>query len=586
MARRQAGRRQKIEGSGEPGAQLPAQALSGPESPGELQGMQEPQAKAETQALPEQAAGELRPEQALHEEPEEQAPVEAGQERQAPQPAAPPNGQEPLTQPATQELAEGLGRLERQAEELLLATRELGERTRRGGRPGRVPFFEALAKCLPDVPWRRVKLPFLIFLFLCTLLVVLCRVNIGVFNNIKDLDFRHNEVTLAFEKGVNSYRVWHHELEVPPWRSLDNMDWIEAHNNGALNVHVYPPWHTTFFWWYGLLERGTVVKLFQWLYVAILSLTFLYLLYYRPRSVVGNLAFLFGILGGCFTAAACCFDAINYGILFMPALVVIYEVFKREGAAFGGVVRPAHRLRAVLCEVAMGLALALIMVKPQVGALFFFPLLFGRRFLAVGVALLTLLLASLWPAHLFGESPLELVKQTVAAGNILDDWWCGFAKYVNRLAWREGVMQWSILCGFTCAVLSWLLRRHPSHMVRLSPALLFFPVWTYGNMADFVLVWPLLALVLLTLFDRGPALISGGEKLLVAVLLCGTMLKILHFCQVFGLFGYLSSPVQDSTVNTCVFVSWVCKFLLAAYFAGLFVSRQGEVNPKWAERAF
>lgn len=244
----------------------------------------------------------------------------------------------------------------------------------------------------------------------------------------------------------------------------------------------------------------------------------------------------------------------------------------------GGLLRRIRPLQQVAC----GLALALMMVKPQVGALFFFPLLFGKRFLAVGVALLTLFLASLWPAHLFGESPFELVKQTVEAGNILDDWWCGFAKYVNRLAGREGVMQFGVLCCVLCAALSFVLRRHPSHMVRLSPALLFFPVWTYGNMADFVLVWPLLALVVLTLFDKGPVLISNKEKLLVAVLLCGTMVKILDFCGIFGLFGYLSSPVQDSTVNTCIFISWVCKVLLAGFFAELFVARRDEaVNPNW-----
>lgn len=76
-----------------------------------------------------------------------------------------------------------------------------------------------------------------------------------------------------------------------------------------------------------------------------------------------------------------CFYYGNYGFILLLFSVLMYESLVRGKQIYAG------------------LSWAIMMIKPNVSILFFWPLLFQKKYVAIGVAIAIFLLATLWPAY-------------------------------------------------------------------------------------------------------------------------------------------------------------------------------------------
>lgn len=402
-----------------------------------------------------------------------------------------------------------------------------------------------------------------------------------------DFRLRYNEVEVS-HRGVNPYKIWNGDTTLAgyrPWLrpGIDTVDDNHtgesyfSEDDGTRPVIGYAPWHTTFFWWYGWVPRIVAQYLIFVLYELIAVALVLYLLRWQPGEPLGKLLYWLCLASNVAGPYVHCCMSLNYGVLLIPAFIVLYESFKRG--------------RGILPQLVGGLAFALIMVKPQIGVLVALPLLCGRRFLTVGFAALLCVLGTLWPAYVYGESPLELILQIPKYGlpfvSHFVDWWQSFGNVVQALLGMRAFTVWSALCYLACAVLSFLFRQSPSIMVRFLPAIAAVSVWNYGNKADNAFLWPLLFALVLMLLGRGPALFTKREALAVALCYLAAVLPdaIGGTLNLFGELRYLGPRFFE------LFAwgqrIWVMAFELAIaaiFVRRLWLSRHGEPPPGWVEK--
>lgn len=421
-----------------------------------------------------------------------------------------------------------------------------------------------------------------------------------------DLRLRYNEVECS-HTGVNPYRVWEGEVEslvYKPWYRPDRpgngtFDGASSEDDGMRPVVSYPPWHTALFWWYPHFPKWAVIAA-AWLLYCLLAVGFvLYLWRWRPGGLLGNAMFLACIGFGCAFPFLHCMTALNYGNLLILLFIIIYEAHKwGEGARRGspasadGAGRRCSHPRAVwvASQVVQALALVFVMLKPQIGLLLVLPLLAGKRFLAVGLAAVLCVLLTLWPAHVYGESPLELILQIAKFGapyTVLQDEWRGFAKYVWKYLGFAATVGWSVGVLALCAALSLLFRRQASVLVRFLPAILLFPLFGYSNIVDFGLFWPALFFLVLTLLGRGPVLLSGRDCLGLSLLFVLAQLPVVvdNPLKIFMNTGSLAEATKNHIMAGFDTFALLMHALMAALLAlRLWQARGQEPNPKWVER--
>ena len=124
------------------------------------------------------------------------------------------------------------------------------------------------------------------------------------------------------------------------------------------------------------------------------------------------------------------------------------------------------------------------------GALFFFPLLFGRKYKVILLAGTICFAATLWPAWVYHESPVELILQIPKIGvpynrePIVD-------KCLAPLIGKGATFVWAGVCAAICAVGSWIFRKSGSWLVRTLPVMWIFPLWTYSQNHDHLVAWSL-----------------------------------------------------------------------------------------------
>lgn len=293
-----------------------------------------------------------------------------------------------------------------------------------------------------------------------------------------DLDFRYNEI-LCSHKGVDPYLVWDRKTTVngefvsifrPDIDSEDE----EVVDTGALKVHAYPAWHTTFFWWYAWLPRGVC----RWLMILFCCGVFVASFAYMYKNCLpgamppGNRAMLVGL---CFLASASAWGyqmrVLNYSVLMLLLVLLVVESLRRG--------------HDVLC----GLCMALMMIKPHIALLFFWPMLFAGRYKAILTAAVVCSLAVLWPAYVYGCSPIDLVAEIFKIGG---PYVLRYKQPIFRLArlvfGQEHAIVGQMAAGFVaCGVLSWLMRGARSWFLRFLPAMVIFPLWSYIKTYDFVM---------------------------------------------------------------------------------------------------
>ena len=289
-----------------------------------------------------------------------------------------------------------------------------------------------------------------------------------------DLMFRISEVQCA-HTGVNPFDVWDRKVTTERFRGMDRDDREETPPEDAhkLVVHSYPAWHTTFCWFYGWLPRPITTALLGVAYG--ISLAFLVMWIKRRISSLDTAGRVFvwsWLVAMLLGDLVSCFGCLQYGLPLAALALLMYDSLDkgRDGLA-------------AVCW-------ALMMVKPQVGALFFFPLLFGRKYKVILLAGTICFAATLWPAWVYHESPVELILQIPKIGvpynrePIVD-------KCLAPLIGKGATFVWAGVCAAICAVGSWIFRKSGSWLVRTLPVMRIFPLWMYSQNHDHLVAWSL-----------------------------------------------------------------------------------------------
>lgn len=291
-----------------------------------------------------------------------------------------------------------------------------------------------------------------------------------IFIHCCDFRTRHAEILCA-HRGVNSFHIWNRDVTLPGYWPIPRPDIPCAdYHEGDLCVHAYPPWEVFFFYFLGWFPVGICLVLMCCLYVVCA--------FYIVRS-----SFLIGCKWGVYPYvvasasllmivkdAGRCFSCLNYSILCL-ALVILMFRFLDKG-------RP---IIAAMCW-------ALIMIKPQFGALFFWPLLFGRCYRTILTAVALCLGATVAMSFIYHESVLALILQVPQIGapyvsfELVEKLFKPVLGRSANLVWM-GI--WCVVCGVWC----FLLRKSGDFLVRCVPVAIIVPVWTYSQSYDHVILW-------------------------------------------------------------------------------------------------
>lgn len=295
-----------------------------------------------------------------------------------------------------------------------------------------------------------------------------------------DINLRHAEVSCSHE-GVNPFHVWTREVVSPRYKGLPRPDFPRDDSPGKRNVHAYPPWHTTFCWAYGWLPTSVCAALVSLLSAIGLAIGICWV-WRRTRREARPVTFAV-LCALAILPASSAFWTGNYGLVILGLFLVFLWGLERGHAVLAGV------------------CWALMMIKPQIALLFFWPLLFRRRFTTIAVAVLLCVLGTLWPMVVYHESPIALLLQIPEIGKPYVQSGSGsFPGMANMLLGQYGGLVWSGVCFIGCGVFSFFARTAPTWLLRFVPALIVFPIWTYSQLHDLVVQLPFYVLLTLVAF--------------------------------------------------------------------------------------
>lgn len=355
-----------------------------------------------------------------------------------------------------------------------------------------------------------------------------------------DLRWRRNE-TVCAHQGVNSFHVWNRDVTAAGFRPAMRPDMPDVPEDGSKKtVHAYPAWHTAIFWWYGWFPETVCLGMMACLFGLCLSLVFRESLgVVQVEGLMKGLTLAFLAVAVCGQALRC-FFVLNYGMMIVAGSVLLFRLLKRDR------------------QVVAGLVWAVMMVKPQTSMLFFWPILFMRKYRTIATAVMTCLaLTAVMGAH-YGESPVDLILQIPRIGAPYGD--CvPMNKFLEPLFGPLARHVWMALCFLVCGGLCFGLRTSDKWYVRCAPVALLTPLWTYSNSGDGVilLIW------YLVVAERAFAAEDGKERslwLAYALMLVVTQL----FC-------YFWDSARDAKLFNAAGKGWIYHMVAYGMVAWAFV---------------
>ena len=301
------------------------------------------------------------------------------------------------------------------------------------------------------------------------------------FSNDKDFGFdlrmRRNEVRCAHQ-GVNSFRIWNREITLPGFVPLNRPDKpkVEQANESDATVHAYSPWHTAFFWFYGWLPEVLCLSLMSavlggcLVFIGAESIRLAKARFEYPRSVVAISLAIISL------PAIQCFMLLNYCVLILSAFLLMNRVLERNHAILAG------------------LAWAIMMIKPQVGLLFVWPLFWHRRYLTIATAAVVCLAGTLFTSFAVHESVIDLILQIPALGMPYAKEGTIIVRVLSPLFGESanvvGMTFFFVLTG----CVTWAFRKQ-DFLSLCVPVVLIVPIWTYCSCYDLVILLPAYLLV-------------------------------------------------------------------------------------------
>lgn len=386
-----------------------------------------------------------------------------------------------------------------------------------------------------------------------------------------DLRYRQNEISCS-HTGTNPFLVWNREISSERYKGIARSDFPFDPDPNKLGVHAYPPWHTTFFWFYGWCSRGFLLWFMTFVFLACCGGFALSLVRWQPERSAERLFYFLFIFAGIGRAIGGCFSCGNYGCILLACSVLFHRALLRNETILSAI------------------AWALMMIKPQVGVLFFWPLFWARRYRTIALSIAICLLATLWPAYVYHTSPLELILQVPLIGKpYTGDNVATLIGMVCRLFGQTvGVPLWMGGCFLACGTLSFLLRKSPSWLIRLLPPLLTFPIWTYAQGHDLTIQWAFYFLIFAVAFDRGPYMWTPNERRVF--LWCIPYLGLIFFgTSVWSIATQLKwfSPTGIGWIFRLVTYSHLLLFItITLFFVKKTHSPQAKLSPEWQKNPF
>lgn len=290
-----------------------------------------------------------------------------------------------------------------------------------------------------------------------------------------DIGLRYHEIECA-HTGINPYYIFKGDVRSEHYRSLDPTIDPKLKADGTPDnrpeVAAYPPWHVTYAWVYSWLPLEMCAMFLEALYLLIAVGVLIWTWRKAPKgSRVLGFAWCTML---CIAPAIRCFWVGNYGILILALSLAFYWTLEKK-----------HDWLAGICW-------ALMMSKPQLALLFAWPLLVQRRWRVITVATTLCVAATLWPAYVYQESPVALIlqipKMSVGVEGLIPT-------TLERMFGTMGPQIFMGLCFLLCGALCYHFRTASSWIVRMSPALVIFPIWTYSQMHDQVVLLPFLLMI-------------------------------------------------------------------------------------------
>lgn len=291
-----------------------------------------------------------------------------------------------------------------------------------------------------------------------------------------DLRYRYNE-SLCAHSGVNPFKIWNHEATSAEFKGMGRPDKEFDADGAKLVVHAYPPWHVVYTWFYGWLPFPFVVGIMYFISGLALAGLFASLKGCEVGNGDAHDSWLYWAWMGVWLLppTISCLTWGQYGIISAGLLAVLILGVKRDA------------------QVLAGVAWGLMMIKPQMATLFFFPLLFAKKYKAIMVALAMSAVATIVLACHYGESPIALILQVPQIGAPYET--SAIYAHLPPAIARVVKAGWLVVCIGLCGWLSWRVKDETNYICRFAPAALIFPYWMYSQWHDQIVTWPLVVVM-------------------------------------------------------------------------------------------
>ena len=357
-----------------------------------------------------------------------------------------------------------------------------------------------------------------------------------------DLWLRHNEICCSHE-GVNPFDIWNRAVVHPVYKGHEHPPYPDDNALAKLTVHAYPPWHTAFMWWMGDISYPRAVSALFFAFGVAACGLFVFIKRMQPQEWGARFFYWSLCVGMMITPLYFCLIYGNYGLIITALMIVLFASMERQGIGW---------------DCLGGVALALMMVKPQMGALFAIPVLFSRRLVLLGVSVLICLGATAWTAMVYQQSLVDLLLQVPQIGEpwVHPRFWpplkvCHYPILIQRIEMFLSIVLCCVGCYWTRGI--------KEKWIASVPAVLLFPVWTYSNIYDHiggVFVWILVASLLTGTI--GTVNVRLKHRM-TCVLLCVVLLSIAKSLLV-GFGNSLSQPVlfQVKQISLYLLIIWCC----------------------------
>ena len=275
----------------------------------------------------------------------------------------------------------------------------------------------------------------------------------------------------CMHEGIDPFDIFERKISSSKYRGHDRPDMPNEPDDTRKVVHAYPAWHTAIFWWYGYMPKWLCLTFLICLYVCSLAWvckwTSQKLTCTNAKDCTINIMFLMAMT--LYSWVGIC-HSMNYGLLLLACTMLLYTA-----------IDSGHNLLA-------GIIYSFIMIKPQIGVLLIFPLLFNRKYKTIALAVAICLIETCITSFLLNKSPIELIFQIPKIGAPFEK---GFlAEKTMQIVGPVG--QYIVMGLFVCLAASgsYLVRNAKESWIRFLPAIAFIPFWTYSQSHDWLVVLP------------------------------------------------------------------------------------------------